>query len=204
MTYHVFLLAAGFGTRLRPLTLCRPKPLLPLMGRPMIDYALHQLVEAGFSNILVNAHHLYEHVQNWVNETSNNSNVNIDIQVELPDILGTGGGLRAAIENLGEKVLVWNGDIISDIDVRKLFEDCLLDGASMAVRFDQELGKTTQLMIDDGLVSRIGNLTSFTQCYPSKNRWKWIPFYRNSLYIKKGHSKSTSEWTTMYCTHVIL
>ena len=65
MTYHVFLLATGFGTRLRPLTLCRPKPLLPIMGRPMIEYALYHLQQAGFSKYIVNAHHLYEHVQQW-------------------------------------------------------------------------------------------------------------------------------------------
>ena len=168
MTYHVFLLAAGFGTRLRPLTLCRPKPLLPLMGRPMIDYALHHIIDAGFSNILVNAHHLHEHVQKWVQETSDNTDldIKIDIQIELPDILGTGGGLRAAVDNLEEKVLVWNGDIIADIDVRQLFENCPLHGAAMAIRFERELGTTTQIMIDDGLVSRIGNLTSLSNATP--------------------------------------
>ena len=162
MTYHVFLLAAGFGTRLRPLTLCRPKPLLPLMGRPMIDYALHQIIDAGFSKILVNAHHLHEHVQKWVEEKSNEFDINIDIQVEIPDILGTGGGLRAAVDHVEEKVLVWNGDIIADIDIRQLFDNCSLHGAAMAIRFEQELGSTTQIMVDDDLVSRIGNLTSMS------------------------------------------
>ena len=159
MTYHVFLLAAGFGTRLRPLTLCRPKPLLPIMGRPMIEYALHHLQKAGFSRYIVNAHHLYEHVQEWAHQASIDFNVQLDVQIELPNILGTGGGLRAAYEDLDKRVLVWNGDIIANIDVRQLFENCPLDGAAMSVRYDEKLGKTTQLMIDDGLVSRIGTLT---------------------------------------------
>ena len=159
MTYHVFLLAAGFGTRLRPLTLCRPKPLLPIMGRPMIEYALYHLQQAGLSKYIVNAHHLYEHVQQWAHKASIDFNVQLDVQIETPDILGTGGGLRAAFEDLDEKVLVWNGDIIANIDVRELFDGCPIDGASMSVRHDDNLGKTTQLMVDNEKVSRIGNLT---------------------------------------------
>ena len=159
MTYHVFLLAAGFGTRLRPLTLCRPKPLLPIMGRPMIDYALYHLQQSGFSKYIINAHHLYEHVQKWAHQTSIDLNIQLDVQIETPDILGTGGGLRSAYEDLDEKVLVWNGDIIANIDVRQLFDSCPLDGAAMSIRYDDKLGKTTQLMVDNDLVSRIGNLT---------------------------------------------
>jgi mannose-1-phosphate guanylyltransferase len=166
MTYHVFLLAAGFGTRLRPLTLCRPKPLLPIMGRPMIEYALHHLQKAGFSKYIVNAHHLYEHVQQWAHRISIDFNIQVDVQIETPDILGTGGGLRAAYEDLDERVLVWNGDIIADIDVKQLFDNCPLDGAAMSLRYDGNLGKTTQLMIDNKLVSRIGNLTSQNNATP--------------------------------------
>jgi mannose-1-phosphate guanylyltransferase len=166
MTYHVFLLAAGFGTRLRPLTLCRPKPLLPLMGRPMIEYSLHHLQQAGFSKFIVNAHHLYEHVQQWAHEVSKKTEIQVDVQIELPDILGTGGGLRAAYDDLDEKILVWNGDIIADIDVQNLFKNCPLDGAAMSIRYEEQLGRTTQLMEDRNLVSRIGNLTQIQEAAP--------------------------------------
>ena len=94
MGYSVFLLAAGFGTRLRPLTLHRPKPLLPLLGFPMVQYAVTWLREHGHERIIVNAHHLWEHVAEWSEKEG------LGLQVELPDILGTGGGLRAAREQL--------------------------------------------------------------------------------------------------------
>jgi mannose-1-phosphate guanylyltransferase len=198
MTYHVFLLAAGFGTRLRPLTLCRPKPLLPLMGRPMIDYAVTHLQQAGFSKFIVNAHHLHEHVYKWAKKNE------IDIQVESPEILGTGGGLRIGYDNLEDKVLVWNGDIISDIDVQKLFADCPLDGAAMAVRHDDRLGKTTQLMIDNGLVSRIGNLTEKENATPLRKDGQGYHFTGIHAISKKSIQKVPKEGIqcivrTSYC-----
>ena len=65
MSASVFLLAAGFGTRLRPLTNHRPKPMLPLLGRPMLDYAVGHLYNHGHRSFVVNAHHLWEKVQEW-------------------------------------------------------------------------------------------------------------------------------------------
>ena len=62
--HTAFLLAAGFGTRLRPLTLLRPKPLLPVCGIPMLDYALAHVRNHGHEKILVNAHYLWEQVDN--------------------------------------------------------------------------------------------------------------------------------------------
>ena len=153
--HTVFLLAAGFGTRLRPLTNHRPKPLLPLMGRPMLDYALEHLKQAGHTSFLVNAHHLWEHVAQWA------TTHDVEIQVELPEILGTGGGLKIAQEKMAEKFIIWNGDIISDIDPQKLLETCPDKGASMALCFKQDLGKTTRIGFrQDGLVSQIGSLVS--------------------------------------------
>ena len=114
MDYTVFLLGAGFGTRLRPLTLHRPKPLLPLLGFPMLDYALFWLKSLGHEHIMVNAHHLWEQVAQWSEEHG------VGLQVELPEILGTGGGLRAARERLAEKFIIWNGDIVGDIDPKQL------------------------------------------------------------------------------------
>lgn len=153
--HTVFLLAAGFGTRLRPLTNHRPKPLLPLMGRPMLDYALAHLKQAGHSSFLVNAHHLWEQVAEWA------TTHDIEIQVELPEILGTGGGLKIAQEKMAEKFLIWNGDIISDIDPRALLRACPDDGAGMALCYKDELGKTTQLLFDEsGSVTRIGTVVA--------------------------------------------
>ena len=139
----LFLLAAGFGTRLRPLTLHRPKPLLPLLGFPMVQYAVTWLRQHGHDNIIVNAHHLWEHVAEWSEKEG------LGLQVELPDILGTGGGLRAARDRLAEKFLVWNGDIVCDIDPNALLDECPVGGASMALRYSADLKKTTKLLTDE-------------------------------------------------------
>ncbi|MEC7985859.1 MAG: sugar phosphate nucleotidyltransferase [Myxococcota bacterium] len=153
MSHTVFLLAAGFGTRLRPLTLHRPKPLLPLLGRPMVDYSLALLQEQGHRKIVVNAHHLWEHIARWTEKNQ------LSLQVEQPDILGTGGGLKAAEERLAEKFVIWNGDIVSDIDTRALLDACPEDGACMALRYSTALGKTTPLQRStDGMVLRIGSV----------------------------------------------
>ena len=153
MAYTVFLLAAGFGTRLRPLTLHRPKPLLPLLGFPMVQYAVHWLRAHGHEKIIVNAHHLWEHIAAWSEEEG------LGLQVELPEVLGTGGGVRAAREQMAERFLIWNGDIVCNIDPNKLLAECPLEGASMALRYSSDLQQTTRLLIDgEGLVQRIGNV----------------------------------------------
>ena len=76
-----FILAAGLGSRLRPLTNHRPKPLLPVCGVPMLDQALALARQHGHEHVLVNAHHLWEQVAAWC-ETRGAS-----LQVELPEIL---------------------------------------------------------------------------------------------------------------------
>lgn len=157
MSATVFLLAAGFGTRLRPLTNHRPKPLLPLLGRPMLDYAVAHLYQHGHRSFVVNAHHLWEKVQEWAHNPP--FDIDVAVQIELPDILGTGGGLKAAEEDLAEIFLIWNGDIFSNIDPQALLDGCKEHTACMALNHEDILGKTTRLMYDDqGHVTRIGTL----------------------------------------------
>ena len=171
MAHTVFLLAAGFGTRLRPLTNHRPKPLLPLLGRPMVDYSLQLLKDQGHHSFIVNAHHLWQHVAEWASQQD------IEIQVELPNILGTGGGLKEAALKMAERFVIWNGDIIADINVNDLLEACPIDGASMALRYKQELGTTTQLLADDnGRVQRIGSICHTTDAPELPNQIGGIHF----------------------------
>jgi len=153
MEYTVFLLAAGFGTRLRPLTSYRPKPLLPLLGFPMARYAVEWLRQHGHDRIIVNAHHLWENIATWSEKEK------LGLQVELPDILGTGGGLRAAKDKMADRFLVWNGDIVSNISPTTLLDACPEDGAAMALRHHDDLQKITRLLTDEnGIVQRIGNV----------------------------------------------
>ena len=128
----------------------------------MLDYAVHNLHHIGHSPdaMLVNAHHLWEQVAAWAEARG------IAVQVELPEILGTGGGLRAAFDQLSERFIIWNGDILADIDCANVLAQCPEDGAAMVVRHETNLGKTTELCLNEHHVARIGRLCSTDDAPP--------------------------------------
>lgn len=145
-----FLLAAGHGTRLRPLTLVRPKPLLPVCGAPMLDHVLAHVRSHGHTDVLVNAHYLWEQVAAWASARD------VALQVELPEVLGTGGGLKAAAERLSDRFVVVNGDILSDVDLTRLLSAVPDGGAAMALRADSALGAEAPVeATEDGVVVRM-------------------------------------------------
>lgn len=92
------LLAAGLGTRLRPLTDERPKPAVPLLGRPLAHYAIDRLLAAGVTELAANAHHLPEQVASVVRARVPDALVSVE-----PVLLGTGGGIRRALTQLAER-----------------------------------------------------------------------------------------------------
>lgn len=114
------ILAAGFGTRLKPLTNDTPKALVEYKGIPMIIYQIEKLKSFNVSKIIVNAHH---HSTKLV-EYFNNHNFGIKIIVLVEDeILGTGGGIINAKEYLqNEDTVVINTDVVTDYDLNKLIE----------------------------------------------------------------------------------
>ena len=140
--HTAFILAAGLGSRLRPLTNHRPKPLLPVCGVPMLDQALALARQHGHEHVLVNAHHLWEQVAAWC-ETRGAS-----LQVELPEILGTGGGLKAARERLSDRFVILNADILTDIDLSALVGAVPLGGAAMALGTDAEVAGRAPVLAD--------------------------------------------------------
>jgi MurNAc alpha-1-phosphate uridylyltransferase len=106
---RAMVLAAGYGTRLKPLTDRVPKPLVPVAGRPMIEYALNQLQGYGVSEIVINLSHLKEQLLAYL-ATRGNLAIKISEEVEP---LETGGGLKKAQPLLAdEPVFVINSDII--------------------------------------------------------------------------------------------
>ena len=131
MRRDAFILAAGFGTRLRPLTTERPKPLVPLCGVPMLSYALHQCAHHGLRRVVINAHWLSEQVAHWAGEREG---CDVEVVIERPDILGTGGGLRNVMQRLGDRVAVLNADVIHNVNLRALIEGTPRGGACLALR----------------------------------------------------------------------
>ena len=106
---HAMILAAGFGTRMRPLTRTCPKPLLPVAGRPMIDLALDHVRDAGLSHAVVNLHYLGGMLRAHL---SDRDDLNLAFSEEDP-ILDTGGGVAHALPLLGDRPFaVMNSDAI--------------------------------------------------------------------------------------------
>ena len=125
MVRKAIVLAAGFGTRLRPLTLSRPKPLLPVMGEPMLARILDMLVSWGVEDITVNAHYLADQIEDFVKEYQGDAAKGVKISVSREDeILGTGGALRPLKSWIGDEPF-WlvNGDIVvEDLDPEPIEE----------------------------------------------------------------------------------
>jgi len=93
------VLAAGFGTRMRPLTERMPKPLVPVAGRPLLDHVLDKLAEAGVAEAVVNVHYLPDQI---IDHTAARTTPRITISDERDAVLGTGGGVVKALPHLGD------------------------------------------------------------------------------------------------------
>jgi mannose-1-phosphate guanylyltransferase len=114
------ILAAGLGTRLRPLTYTTPKALVPVLNRPLLGVLLAQLQEAGALKVAVNTYHLGDQVQGFL-DANRLQGLEVMARPE-PEILGTGGGLRNLAEALaGAPFLAVNGDVLSDLDLAAIF-----------------------------------------------------------------------------------
>jgi N-acetyl-alpha-D-muramate 1-phosphate uridylyltransferase len=103
------ILAAGLGTRMQPLTLTTPKPLIKAAGRALLDHALDELAPAGIGKAVVNVHHLAAQVEAHCRARQD---VQISISDERALLLETGGGVRKALPHLGESFAVLNADNI--------------------------------------------------------------------------------------------
>ena len=116
------ILAAGFGTRLWPLTIGRTKPALPFLNRPLIAYTIEYLRRHGFTDLIVNLHHEPESVREQIGDGSRYG-VRISYSLEEPEILGTSGALDAVRDRLaGGTFAVINGKIITDLDLHAALE----------------------------------------------------------------------------------
>ncbi len=115
---QAMILAAGFGTRLLPHTRLTPKPLFPLLGKPLLLLTIEHLLGYGFTKIVVNCHHLAERIEAAVAPYAASG---VIVQRE-EKVLGTGGGLRRAMQYFtDDPVLITNGDIYHTIDLLRLY-----------------------------------------------------------------------------------
>lgn len=129
------LLVGGEGTRLRPLTYTTPKPLLPLANRPFVERQIEWLAGHGVTEVVLSlgyrADRFLEHFPN-----SEHAGVQLSYAVE-PEALGTAGGIRFAAGDANERVIVCNGDILTDMDLGELLEFHEFHGADATIALTQ-------------------------------------------------------------------
>ncbi len=117
---NIFILAAGLGERLRPITDHIPKPLLPVLGKPVLQHVIDNLTTLPFNGIAINLHHKKEDIEAWVGESSIKEKITL---FHEETILDTGGALKNAEEFFrGDPFIVHNSDVLSDINLNKLYE----------------------------------------------------------------------------------
>lgn len=119
---NAMIFAAGLGTRLRPLTNDRPKALVEVAGKPLLQHLIEKLKAAGFEHIVVNVHHFGQQIIDFL-ALNNNFDLDIRISDERELLLDTGGGIKAAMRlfDNDDPILIHNVDIVSDIDLKKLY-----------------------------------------------------------------------------------
>ena len=121
-------MAGGQGTRLMPLTANRPKPMIPVLGRPVIDYVKDAMVASGLEEIIVTTGYqgeqLVEHVSTW--EVSSRVN-----QEETP--MGTAGSVRLLFEDLDGTFVVGSGDSVASFDIADLLKAHRRSGAKVTM-----------------------------------------------------------------------
>lgn len=143
MIDSAMILAAGFGTRMRPITDHTPKPLVPLNGKPLIDHAIDRLIAAGVKRVVVNTHYKAEMIEAHLKKRS-------DVAIELSHettLLDTGGGVKKALPLLGESFYVLNADVFwlnakvpALARLRRAWDDTRLDALLLAQRTVSAVG----------------------------------------------------------------
>ncbi|MFS0770998.1 nucleotidyltransferase family protein [Sphingomonas sp. 1P08PE] len=147
------VMAAGLGKRMRPLTITRPKPLVEVAGKPLIDHVFDRLRAAGIERVIVNVHYLADSLEAHLRRRY--PDMEVIVSDERDRLLETGGGLAKARPLLGdEPVLVVNGDslwIDGPVDAIKL----------LAARWDAATMDVLLLMVPFARANNLGGMGDF-------------------------------------------
>jgi NDP-sugar pyrophosphorylase family protein len=127
---RAMVLAAGFGTRLRPLTDTRPKALVEVGGRTLLQITLSRLRSVGIRDVIINVHHLGEMIVDYLQA---NGNFGMHVEISREDVLlDTGGGLKKAgwfFADSVEPFILHNVDVVSNIDLGRMVQGHISTGA---------------------------------------------------------------------------
>ncbi|HEX4631862.1 MAG TPA: NDP-sugar synthase [Chthoniobacterales bacterium] len=132
MITQAFILGAGLGMRLRPLTEELPKPLIPIFQKPLITFVLDHLISVGVKSFVVNTHHRAEAFRDFFSgENYRGHPVRL---VHEPEILGTGGGIKNVESFLKDELFIsYSGDLLTDIDLPRLIDEHFRAGNEVTI-----------------------------------------------------------------------
>ncbi len=151
---RAMILAAGLGTRLLPLTNCRPKALVSLRGVTLLEFWVERLYRSGFDAAFLNAYHLKDRLAAEVSQRQWPMPVKV---LDEPMLLGTGGGIRSAAEHFAdEPFAVINVDIISNADLNTLYERHKLAGVEVSLLMHDWPEFNNVAVSEDGFVLGFG------------------------------------------------
>jgi mannose-1-phosphate guanylyltransferase len=155
MIRQAFVLGAGLGLRMRPLSEVLPKPLIPIFQKPLITFALDHLIAAGVKSFVINAHHLAPVFQEQFSQGSYRGH-----PVELvhePQILGTGGGIKNVEPLLrNEPFISYSGDLLTDLPLAPLLEEHFRAGNDVTLAL-RDRGLRSDVALENGRVVDIAN-----------------------------------------------
>jgi len=170
---QAFVLGAGLGTRLRPLTDDLPKPLIPIFQKPLVSFALDHLIDIGVESFIINTHKLPDFFQRFFSENDYEGH-SIKLVNELV-LLETGGGIKNVEADLGmEPFITYSGDILTDVDLPALIDEhfrCAND-VTLALR---NTGLAAAVAFRNGRVVDISNRYGFAGNYDFANIAVWNP-----------------------------
>jgi mannose-1-phosphate guanylyltransferase len=152
---QAFVLGAGLGKRLRPLTDDLPKPLIPIFQKPLITFALDHLIAVGVERFVINTHRRPELFQSFFGG-SDYAGHSVTL-IHEPDLLETGGGIKNAQRCLGDEPFVtYSGDVLTDINLQLLIDEHFDRGNDVTLAL-RETGLATDVALRDHRVVDICN-----------------------------------------------
>ena len=161
------IFCAGLGTRLKPLTDTMPKALVPLAGKPLLQWQVERLRDAGITDIIVNVHHFPDMIIDTVRR-NNGWGCNISISDEREMLLDTGGGLKKAVKE--GPILACNVDILSNLDLCALVSEYERTKMSQLVVSERETqGPTVWRTTSQGKLK-----AGVILACPTGSSWPWF------------------------------
>ncbi len=178
-----FVMGAGLGSRLRPLTDSRPKPLVPVFNKPLVTFALDHLLSVGVERFVINTHHLANRWAEFLPGATYRGAA-IDFVFE-PELLETGGGIANAVDRVSwlrdEPFFVYSGDVLTDVDLGRLAMEHAASGCDVTVGL-RATGLSEAIACRDGRVIDFKGRHGHTGEYDfanvsiwTRNSVEWLP-----------------------------